>query len=472
MNVAYAAGRIADMQKRDSVTWFAASISPGSCSPWGWPRASSPPSSAACSLGATCRSWTPHIASNGTFTKVSARRTRARLSLSALPAKYAITSLYDYPTSLPLLHSPSPASGNPAMPSGRDEDRLHIGLASSAFLSHPGALRAELALMDSVVARAASLFFRRNITVAMGTSGAVRHNPLHGTEYLLDVTAKGRGGDGEGVEGWRVEAIRTLQPRLETHVSVGGSVEGEGGEVVTFLVPVWVAGTQLDRFLAMYEREFLDAPEPESVRLVLVVPNGVILGDQTASLRARHPEARLLVVDGGPARSRLEALRAGARHLQRHALLFLASVTSDVQPGFLGRCRLNSALGRAVYAPGVFQLYSEAFMFEFSGQPYFLPEIHRADGFWSYPPATACVYQTDFMAGALEWGVVSSGGVVLEVMRAPDVGLWQVWSREDCPQWDDHCQRSKFSDLASRMALAGLVYERNILPNSTRLVLT
>lgn len=278
--------------------------------------------------------------------------------------------------------------------------------------------------------------------------GYVRYNPLVGREYILLVkTSK------------QVNKSFRLTRGLSALVSVAEHEVSTSQPTVHVLLPLADVNELFEEFLKNYAQFGLRYKE-NKLHLIIVIfsdhQKEQIEGAISRVTMDTVPASVTIVTSNGKY-NRLRGVEDGVASLQGgNSLIFLADVSVRFGPGFFRRCRANTILNHQVYFPTAFWLYNadqEMQVFRESA-----PQPSSWSGEWvGYSFFLVCLFKEDY---------VSVGGYSntkfsvtlferlskshLEVVQAPDPGLFHLWSTRTCKGMTSHSRRKVCEGLRFR----------------------
>ena len=332
--------------------------------------------------------------------------------------------------------------------------------------------RRELQEMLGKVVQAASEKYGRKLRFKKIVNGWVRHNPLRGSEYIVDCLF---------IDGFRrviSRRINFVRPLATNYIAQKDS--GDPQATVAFVVPVAKVNERFREFITMYEN--LGLASKENVKLILAVygmDDISFVNKILEPLRDKYPEASVTVVEGKGEFSRGKALHLGMSRLYPEELAFLCDVDMTVSQSFLEKCRKNTVRGKRVYYPEFFKLYNLDYVYREKKRPSRI-SMKRMHGHWAYYSyGMLCIYKSDYdTVGGMNTNIVGWGEEDvnffekvlrkrLDVLRAPDTSLSHRWHEKNCPKTLSnkqlkHCFSSRGENLADRIELANYIYEKGI----------
>ena len=278
--------------------------------------------------------------------------------------------------------------------------------------------------------------------------GYSRFDPHIGKEYLLSVKVLTNGGYPQYKKFHLVRQVTPDLSLVEEHISLSSPT-------VHVILPLAKVDQRLQNFLASYGDIGLRYKENKIHLLVVVYSEEgaervkKIVEDFT---KTTFP-AEVTIVTAIGADNRMRGVEVAMETLQSgNSLVFLADVDVRFSSGFFRRCRSIAVLNHRVYFPVAFWLYKSPRSFN----PHRPPKISSGAGEWAYQNFwLACLYKADFdsIGGyknaryTVELFERASSSHQLEVMLAPDPGLYHMWSAKSCSELRSSSKR----DLCSRM---------------------
>lgn len=169
------------------------------------------------------------------------------------------------------------------------------------------------------------------------------------------------------------------------------------------------------------------------------------------------PVSASIVVTGHTPFNFLRAYDVGMATLQDdHSLAFLTDVKTRLAPGFFRRCRGNPELERRVYFPTPFRLYQSHFGNFSDGS---VPAITPWSGQWAfYDFRAVCVYKKDYESlkgyQNCKYSVnffEKVAGSTLDIMRAPEPGLFKPWGQKQCKSLASSRRRYACREMRARL---------------------
>lgn len=263
--------------------------------------------------------------------------------------------------------------------------------------------------------------------------GYTRFNPHLGREYIF--TFKLAVGKSASTVYKKYHVVREIGPQ----VAVVDLSASSAKETVHVILPLEKVDKTFMEFLKSLGHVGLKY-KSNAVHLVVVVFSDGIAEAVEKMLReftANTFPLSVSVATGSGDFSSLRAYDIGMATLDDTGLAFLACVNLRFATGFFRRCRSNAELGKRVYFPSGFWLYQFDYANYTDGS---VPPITSWTGQWaSYDFSMACIHKRDYDAVGgyrkrtytieLFRAVVSSH---LDVMQAPEPGLFKVWGGKKC----------------------------------------
>lgn len=282
--------------------------------------------------------------------------------------------------------------------------------------------------------------------------GYTRFDPHIGREYLLTVKVLT---NGVSPLYKKFHLVRQVTPDIslvEERISLSTPT-------IHVILPLTRVNSKFKDFLLSYGDVGLRYKE-NKIRLVVVVFDQSeadtaqkILDDFTRKTFA----ASVTLITANRVDNRLNAVEVAMATLRSgNSLVFLADVDVRFSSGFFRRCRSNTVLNHRVYFPVAFWLYNRPTLFD-SHQP---PPLSPTNGEWGYHNFwLVCLYKEDYdkIGGyknskyTVELFERASASRELEVMQAPDPGLYHLWNLKGCREL-----RSSRRGLCTRLSQAGV----------------
>ena len=330
----------------------------------------------------------------------------------------------------------------------------------------------EMKALNAEVTKEASRQYGKPLRFRKIVGGYTRYSPLVGVEYIMDAVFLDRSALNSAVN-LRVRLVRPLAPNY-----IAQQESSDSSAIVNVIMPVSNVESRFAGFLEMYENVALKNHEP--VRLILVTygEEGVAFVNRVMQpFVARNADFRFTVVKGEGAFTRAQSVHLGMSQLGDADLAFVCDVDMEIKNHFFNRCRRNPVRGKRVFFPEFFKTYNLDFVNRHKEGTPPKDSIIRSYGHWaSYSYGMMCIFKSDYLAvGGMKMDIVGWGDEdvefyervldkSLEVIRAPDTGLFHRWHEKECPaslpatQYQ-HCLSSKAENLADRMELANYIFE-------------
>ena len=173
------------------------------------------------------------------------------------------------------------------------------------------------------------------------------------------------------------------------------------------------------------------------------------------------PISASIAVSRGDPLDVLRAYDVGVASLEdEYSLVFLSDLNVRFGTGFFRRCRSNPELGRRVYFPTPFRLYQSHFS-NISDVTSTVSSPARSPwtGQWAfYDFRMLCIYKRDFESlggfGGAKYSVDFFERVLgspLDVMQAPEPGLFQVWTQRQCKDLGSSRRRQICREMRSKL---------------------
>ena len=259
-------------------------------------------------------------------------------------------------------------------------------------------------------------------------------------------------------------------------------------EWINLIVPLAGRVDQFKIFMDMFAETCIQKDQRVFLTLVYFGKEGrEEVKEILEKVATKHHYAHYKFVAKDEAFSRGVGLLAGAQAWdQGNTLLFFCDVDIVFKPDFLDRCRLNAAPSSKLFYPIVFSLYNPSVVYsDQSSVPGWKDQLvmNRQSGFWrTFGFGMTCMYRSDFLSmrgfdtNIQGWGfedvklyrkfIRSS----LEVVRAPDQGIFHLWHEKTCdpllpPAQYRMCLGSKAMSEASHEHLGRLAFKELIIEN-------
>ena len=331
----------------------------------------------------------------------------------------------------------------------------------------------EMKSLNAEATKEASRRYGKPLRFRKIIGGYTRYSPLVGVEYVMDAVFLDRSSVGAGPVHLRVGLVRPFAPGY-----VARDESSDTTTVVNFIVPVSNVDSRFAGFLEMYEN--IAIKNQEAVRLIVVTygeEGGAFVNQAMQPYVERNANFKSTVVKGLGTFTRAQSIHLGMDQLEDSELAFMCDVDMEIKNHFFNRCRRNPVRGKRVFFPEFFKMYNLDFVNRHKDGAPPRDTIIRSYGHWaSYSYGMVCIYKSDYVAvGGMNRDIVGWGeedvdfyqrvlGKSLEVVRAPDTGLFHRWHEKECPatlpaMQYQHCLSSRAENLADRMELANYIFE-------------
>lgn len=330
----------------------------------------------------------------------------------------------------------------------------------------------EMKALNVEVTKEASRQYGKPLRFRKIIGGYTRYSPLVGVEYIMDAVFLDRS-TMNGAVHLRVGLVQPLAPNY-----IAQHETSDSSAIVNVIMPVSNVESRFAGFLEMYENVALKNHEAARLILVTYGEEGVAFVNKVMQpYIERNADFKFTIVKGEGAFTRSQSIHLGMTQLGDADLAFVCDVDMEIKNHFFNRCRRNPVQGKRVFFPEFFKTYNLDFVNRHKdGTP---PKdfIIRSYGHWaSYSYGMMCIFKSDYLAvGGMKMDIVGWGdedvefyervlGKSLEVIRAPDTGLFHRWHEKECPatlpatQYQ-HCLSSRAENLADRMELANYIFE-------------
>lgn len=310
--------------------------------------------------------------------------------------------------------------------------------------------------------------------------GYTRNERTIGTQY--DLYFKVRGENKHVFQ--QVQLFRPFAPLQKVHVQTYDRQD----EWINLIVPLAGRIDQFRIFMDMFVETCIQRDQRVFLTLVYFGEEGRDEAKEILERMAtKHHYTHYKFITKDEPFSRGAGLLAGAQAWdQGNVLLFFCDVDIIFEASFLDRCRLNSAPSLKLFYPIVFSLYNPSVVYsDQSSVPGWKDQLvlNKQSGFWrTFGFGMTCMYRSDFLSmrgfdtNIQGWGfedvklyrkfIQSS----LEVVRAPDQGIFHLWHEKLCdpllpPTQYRMCLGSKAMSEASHEHLGRLAFKDLITEN-------
>ena len=283
--------------------------------------------------------------------------------------------------------------------------------------------------------------------------GYTRFDPHIGREYLLTVKVLTNGANPQYKKFHLTREVTPDLSLVEEHISLSTPT-------VHVILPLMKVDERLYSFLASYGDIGLRYKENKLHLIAVVFSHTAAEQVQTIvdDFTKNTFPAQVSIVTAIGAYSRLRGIEVAMETLESgNSLVFLADVDVRFSSGFFRRCRSNAVLNHRVYFPVAFWFFDMApWHNQQSFDSHHPPRISPTSGEWGYYNYwLVCMYKTDYenIGGykdsryTVELFERVSSSQHLEVMHAPDPGLYHMWSTKNCREIKSLARRKMCTEL-------------------------
>ena len=266
--------------------------------------------------------------------------------------------------------------------------------------------------------------------------GHSRFSPSTGREYMLHLKYKEASNPSKPASSMVLRILRPLGPELYV------SEVKYTYQTVHIILPLEVVDDRLLQFLLMHRNEVLVSRQ--RVRLIMVVfgTNNARLAEViTQDTLGSFKTARVTIVTQVGNYSLAKAMEAGVNIVKSaDGLMFVADVSLRINSKFYQRCCLNTAIGKSVYYPIPFRMYSSDYSYKRVNSETSVQHFNRWSGYWAVHDFNfLCIHKQDYLniGGYHESGSSSElferiAKSTLEVLQMPDPAVTQIWPSKGC----------------------------------------
>ena len=275
----------------------------------------------------------------------------------------------------------------------------------------------------------------KEIQIERIIEGHSRFNPSTGREYILHLQYAESSSPSKS----RRKVLRLLRP-LGPQLYVS---EAEcKPDTVHVILPLERVDESLLQFLTMYRKNGLI--RQQKLHLIMVVfgqANMKKTEEMAQEVIGSFKSARVTVVPIMGNVSLTKAVKAGTDILKhKNDLIFIADVSLRISNPFYHRCHLNTILGKSVYYPVPFRMYSKDYHFYSEEDNATVEPFNQWSGHWTLNNFNfMCIRKQDYTdIGSSSDGVFSSelfeqiARSKLEVLQILDPALIQVGLGKSC----------------------------------------
>ncbi|XP_071844885.1 chondroitin sulfate synthase 1-like [Apostichopus japonicus] len=252
-------------------------------------------------------------------------------------------------------------------------------------------------------------------------------------------------------------------------------------ETIHFIMPLAGRLENFQTFMKNFEKTCL--VPGDSVKLLVVLfekdddDQSEAIEETLMKYAKQYPNYDLRLLHGVGDFKRGAALDLGASQFPKSALMLFVDVDMYLSPGFVSRCRLNTALGSQVFFPSFFSQYNPDFVYGPESHPSSTLVISKETGFFrNHGYGIVCLYNEDLQrVGGLDSSIVGWGfedvdlyqkfvSSNITILRTPDPGLIHIYHPVECdvmlePKQYQMCMGTKGNTYGSNMQLAKQLQE-------------